>query len=123
MSDTPPASHETALDIAPDLAKVVSEECMRLNLSTVTAPPAVSVTTSEAQRISNYLPFPTDLKFTVEVNMAASKIAFQNLISDFDDTNFLGLWKDQRGHDPFDMTHPIGEVSLTHMMVQPEKDS
>ena len=119
MSDVP---DEDAHNTSPDLAAVVMAECTRLKIP-VTTPPAVSVTTSEAQRISNHVPFPTDLKFTTEVNMAGSKTAFQNLLSDFDDINFLGLWEAQCGHDPHDTTHPLGEVSLSPLLAEPETNT
>ena len=98
---------------ATDLASLVHGECDRMSIPFQPEAPTIKPTDSESQRISGKLPFSSDLKFTVDVNLEDSKKAFRAVVAGLDDDHdFLSLWT-LHDHNPRIFPNPIGEVDMT----------
>lgn len=111
-------SRTLLLQNAEDLTSLVQGECSNLGISLTPAVKEDQITSKEKVLIEK-VSFPDELKFSVQVNLASSKKAYLNLLSDLNESDsFEDLWSFNQ-LDPSNYQHPMSSMDVSFFMSQP----
>ena len=103
------------------LPQVVQQECGLHGLDFVSEAKKEPVT-QEEQQVIQQKSFPSDLKFSVPVNLSSSKKAFLAIISGLsDDTTVEKLWE-LKAHDPKDDYNAMGKVDISFLYINSKNE-